>query len=920
MKKKCKKMLIGFFLVLTTLFTECKIKAYECKEVDPDNPDVCLKSSRDFLFVEGTQQSEEFEIDTTGTGTYTTLGAGACGTSEDNPYGNGCASHGRFFVLRVGLFTKDENGYHHVKGTDVVEIEPDYGGYFTNSRNVDNGVEFNKFIDETGDNYSNVNFEDYRYMIEYSGMHTDRAGTAECRRIYGTTSYREWAEEYGCTKTLYKTNMGLVYGDEEKSISEKRQKLSDYIQSGEKKNQVPGENRYVSFSEFVLKAVGFTEDWELTDADKRKLSLEDYYIITEPIYQVGMVENGRWQVVKGTPAQILSWAEKNATWNYWIAYAPDIAFNFLCNFYDTGFESKSNCTTIEENIEFYNRMSGKQRTEFFNTYFYSQLENPKNQSGLNAYALSKMSETEEVSYDCNYRVTTCNDNNFIFKSTLSFENYKTSSSSTETGGEISAATVSRKKLTDRSLLYQCIYPEQGVRDNLKSYVYTPERSPEGMATGDYDLWCYDDVTYNFSELKKLQGKQYIANTYAEIPNGTLKVNRTCYTKNPNIDDGDSILNSLLITDDIENGTKKYQQEFNFNFNNQQLKFVIDNEKGVYHGSTDNSFKKEVKQAGINTIDYIIYTSEFYYDYVIANGTNSNDFQANIQLNNNAINLNTNTVEFLKDFENSRVIKLKDSKQYKYNVKNTMSPNLNNAAGLSNYFINKVGNGASFTATEKEVRTGVDTEISIKTSYNIIGSGNGVCEITTDLKPSQTQIENKTQFRVISLDNPFPGRDGRSRLAGDNWLNDTENNVFNYITLNRNVETEKVYEKQPIYKVTLTPQQMIKIREYNKGRSYSETSITCEEGTGRMCKSSFIRNSKYVKLKGTCSTINDTEITTTNRNIKDFIDNCSINSTCVNNNQDLVTKYDTNKDGNVTKEDYLTADFYTCADKTYKSGG
>ena len=67
----------------------------------------------------------------------------------------------------------------------------------------------------------------------------------------------------------------------------------------------------------------------------------------------------------------------------------------------------------------------------------------------------------------------------------------------------------------------------------------------------------------------------------------------------------------------------------------------------------------------------------------------------------------------------------------------------------------------------------------------------------------------------------------------------------------------MYNKEPLYKITLTPSTLVKIREYNKKiNNYKKLDLTCEPGTGRMCTSGFIRNTEYLpELEGTCSNIN-----------------------------------------------------------------
>ena len=90
----------------------------------------------------------------------------------------------------------------------------------------------------------------------------------------------------------------------------------------------------------------------------------------------------------------------------------------------------------------------------------------------------------------------------------------------------------------------------------------------------------------------------------------------------------------------------------------------------------------------------------------------------------------------------------------------------------------------------------------------------------------------------------------------------------------------------------------------------------------MCISNFLRNTKYINnLEGTCSSITQKEITNINKKIIDFENSgCNQISQCMSYRKKDIEELDANKDGYVTSDDLLNADFYTCADKTSKSGG
>lgn len=232
------------------------------------------------------------------------------------------------------------------------------------------------------------------------------------------------------------------------------------------------------------------------------------------------------------------------------------------------------------------------------------------------------------------------------------------------------------------------------------------------------------------------------------------------------------------------------------------------------------------------------------------------------------------------------------------------------------------------------------------------------------------IKSNINFRVISLENPFPARNGSSRMPSENWLY-TENNVFNYITNNRgirsiskseNVSPEDMYSQtEPMYTVTLTPSVMMDIRSYNKDFSYYSMFSTAENLTdgnkklrsddakadklqcsnnGRECISTYLRKlSEKTSIGGACF-LNKDELDSYNGNKFTALDlNTLYTIIYVSKNNKYAEeyiKYDLNKNFRVDSEDYellnnylknddsgIAQDnsrFYTCANKTYKSGG
>ncbi len=65
------------------------------------------------------------------------------------------------------------------------------------------------------------------------------------------------------------------------------------------------------------------------------------------------------------------------------------------------------------------------------------------------------------------------------------------------------------------------------------------------------------------------------------------------------------------------------------------------------------------------------------------------------------------------------------------------------------------------------------------------------------------------YRLIDLDNPFPGADGSSRIPGKNW-----SGKESIITENRGANGMGVYSLEPLYSLTLTPAAIKEIRKDN----------------------------------------------------------------------------------------------------------
>src|SRR5574344_529177 len=94
------------------------------------------------------------------------------------------------------------------------------------------------------------------------------------------------------------------------------------------------------------------------------------------------------------------------------------------------------------------------------------------------------------------------------------------------------------------------------------------------------------------------------------------------------------------------------------------------------------------------------------------------------------------------------------------------------------------------------------------------------------------------YRTISLSDPFPGPDGNGRSSGSNW---TSNSVSSYITNNRGVSTDEVYNLKPMYQFVLSPSNIRAIRKYNNSQSEDYNDFTLDCDNGKYCTSSFLQD-------------------------------------------------------------------------------
>lgn len=832
-----------------------------------------------------------------GTGTGVTLHGGWCGPGMD------CYGGYSAFEVRITLLNEK---LERVEGTKVIEfgaMQPASGWQPSVTQVYDiKNVRYQKTVSpETsttwicinhniGHNnicmsgHSNVVAYSSRVPLDYSQRQITFLGTGRTRdgMLPENTELNRHYVYMGFGDTVVED---VIDGA---NIPNLRSKFMDYITSLDKKNYVEGYGN-VSFIDYFLHVSGFSESWEASKDYNilKKIKEGHYYLMIEPVHHPAQLIDGIWYGVEGTSQQLAEFSWYNYNFginNRWSYYkGTDYLHNAFCNFMDSNsILTKQNAQQKLEQCQklTYDGFSSNQRA-YMKTL--SILAQANMGYGITMVDLNqKWKELTDIN-ECVYDIDTCNDNDFIFEV------------------KFSALDDNQTEISSKTNIASCIYGMD--EQNREKYYYTAT-----SATGK-KLYCYDDLTYDFKNLKKLEDQNFKTNTFAKIENGVLNVDRTCFSTTKF--DDTTQLNNILVDDNI--GSKQYQEEFTFNFLGKNYTFKRDDTI-----NSENYNETEEKNEKGRTIQYT-YTSSFSYYYKLEQGFNTD--HANILINDYSINNglpSKNSIYINKDSSNAKVINVSQKESNKYT--NILNSQLNNGYGLNTKTIEVLNsNPETIINSETNInRKGTVYSTESKVNLHIVSDNNNECKF--DATVTNT---DGAQFRVISLSNPFPARDGTSRIPGKNWLNESENNVYEYIQNNRNVNSEHVYQQEPLYTVTLDTKTMIKIREYNKTHTYSDSDITCETGTGRMCIDNFIRND-YINLAGVCKDLKSEEmpaITQINKEITNFIINrCAGSTQCMQLNQQDVQKLDNNKDGYVDEKDYLNSKFYTCADKTAKSGG
>lgn len=135
---------------------------------------------------------------------------------------------------------------------------------------------------------------------------------------------------------------------------------------------------------------------------------------------------------------------------------------------------------------------------------------------------------------------------------------------------------------------------------------------------------------------------------------------------------------------------------------------------------------------------------------------------------------------------------------------------------------------------------VDGVINNKNSGELTAPKN-TCEYSINkeiVKNDKLDIE----FRIIDVNNPFPGKDGLNREVGKNWCDEDNCFVMDNKVIQDNIQNriDSSYRCQAKYTIELTPNDIKAIREYNKNTTYDDYNLTCTGSEeNKVCQNSFL---------------------------------------------------------------------------------
>lgn len=432
---------------------------------------------------------------------------------------------------------------------------------------------------------------------------------------------------------------------------------------------------------------------------------------------------------------------------------------------------------------------------------------------------------------------------------------------------------------------------------------------------DPQISCYDEVYYDFSEiLDKLRQPHKIISSidYSSLPKGKGVIKRVCWIKK----DG--------INNDFEPNDSKSDLGYGY---------FLKSENYMIHWDSDVEFRPNLVSKETEVISEedsggilkrFIYEIDYSVVVDVSIGTDIDGVVRKIDNNDLNVRLKQNAFGLGRKF---------------INVFQANQERIKNGTWNYNFDDGKYSGYYNDTISEALKRYSLnylDGDIFVDYTKDGIEFNDRKCKVYPEISDKNIDFV----FRTISLENPFPARDGGSRIPGINWLND-DNNVFQYITNNRgiryakdsdDVSPEAIYssgEIEPMYTVTLDTETMIKIRNYNKENSgYVMPSVKCDS-EGKQCYSGFLREVLGENLDGVCVLEKSTDeekiksiLWKEGPKIEMTVEELSFLTAGFKNRRLDLNKNNVNdsEDIEIINNYNLNTPFYTCANKTYKSGG
>lgn len=821
-----------------------------------------------------------------------------------NPY-EGCGTFNSYFAVRITLI--DKNG-KRVPGTKTIEFRN------TTQKDLSSKEVEMKPQEQTLDLVRKTTESENQPIAKLTNTQIkfNDSNTSIYTLFTGTTMTDDEQSDQPIYEVkmfdndnIEKENSGVYFTTR---FEKSRQSFMKYLESEMELTKRTDSTEKVTLLDFFFKVSGFIDsrpDSEISAEDKQnwriptgyytKNETKDYKLLIEPVYQIFYREDETVRVIEGTAKQIVQFIAYNLKqtnkskypFTDWVSNRGSQFFNYACNFYEKNNKiGKTGVGTTTCS----NETNFKQT---FNALFATQgkvFTGFWNNKANAANSLYEMGSKNNL-----YGANVINIGDIIKEEVNCVFKLNYCSNNGEDSSDVSFQLTSDTNMN----LNECQHRIPGLNNKIGN-----------------NSQCYEEVEYKIGNItSELKNKKILPNTFINVPSINVTKNSICY-KQGQADEAN-------INPDINLTLLGKKYEIN----------EIVNQNQTLTGSPLIGPK----------------TNKITYNYTLTSNRDSYGTDGKLELN--ISNQTPTTTEYTKeitlesDDKYSKYILIKEGYSSTEKESNKVEITGSNLFGTnSTKIIEALKNGPIELNFEKP-------GAKVKYIYSLEIDGDSTsCYFTpqTGITNTSQRIEN-VKFRTISLEFPFPARDGTTRLAGSNWLTEDSNNVYKYITNNRGVQygstkenPNKVYDTEPLYSIKLTPKTMIAIREYNKKHNYSDYNLRCEEETGKACWSTFLHSEisgnedarKVIPEKndivtGKCGTT----IGIPSAGIQNYVNCISNGKTPISCNTESNFASDLDGDGELTTNDVskalaiqgtaesrLKTFFYACADKSIESGG